>query len=115
MVFSMQGLGMLLAPLVGVILLSALPNQLDVVWRLMVGLTGLPGLVMLYWRCKMKETKAFSRSKARRVSQWGLIKRSWRKLVGTAGCWFLFDVTFYANGLFSGVIIEVRPTARSEL
>lgn len=78
------------------------------VWRLMVAITGVPGFIMLYWRCKMKETTAFSKAKTRRVSQWVLVKRSWRKLVGTAGCWFLFDITFYANGLFSSVIIEVR-------
>ena len=108
MVFSMQGVGMLLAPLMGVLLLSIMPRDLDAVWRLLVGLAAVPGMVMMYWRCKMKETKAFARSKARRVSQWVLIRQNWKRLVGTAGCWFLFDVTFYANGLFSSVIIHVR-------
>lgn len=27
-------------------------------------------------------------------------------LLGTAGSWFIFDVVFYANGLFSGTILE---------
>ena len=27
-------------------------------------------------------------------------------LLGTAGSWFIFDITFYANGLFSGSILE---------
>jgi hypothetical protein len=27
-------------------------------------------------------------------------------LVGTAGCWFILDVVFYANSLFSGQITD---------
>jgi hypothetical protein len=27
-------------------------------------------------------------------------------LLGTAGSWFIFDITFYANGLFSGTILQ---------
>ncbi|EGG21193.1 major facilitator superfamily protein [Cavenderia fasciculata] len=31
----------------------------------------------------------------------------WRTLVGTAGGWFIFDITFYANGLFNATIVSV--------
>ena len=108
-VFSMQGMGMLLAPLVGMALLAMLPGNLDLVWRLMLGFGAVPAMVMLYWRCTMKETQHFVRAQQRSSrGQCGAVRRYWKQLLGTAGCWFLFDITFYANGLFSTTIIEVR-------
>ena len=29
-----------------------------------------------------------------------------KKLLGTAGCWFLFDVLFYGNSLFQTIVLE---------
>ncbi len=29
------------------------------------------------------------------------------RLLGTAGCWFLLDVVFYANSLFSSTVLTV--------
>ena len=29
-----------------------------------------------------------------------------KKLVGTAGCWFLFDILFYGNTLFQPVVLS---------
>jgi MFS transporter, PHS family, inorganic phosphate transporter len=36
-----------------------------------------------------------------------LVKQNWRRLFGTAGNWFLLDITFYANGLFSTRVLEL--------
>lgn len=36
-----------------------------------------------------------------------LLRQNWKRLVGTAGNWFLLDITFYANGLFSGTILKL--------
>ena len=34
----------------------------------------------------------------------------WGKLMGTAGGWFLFDITFYGNSLFQPTVLhEARP------
>lgn len=30
----------------------------------------------------------------------------WRKLIGTGGCWFLFDILFYGNTLFQPVVLS---------
>lgn len=32
------------------------------------------------------------------------MRQNQRKLLGTAGAWFILDVVFYANGLFSGQV-----------
>lgn len=103
-----QGFGMLLAPCLAVVLMWLLPGRLDVVWRLLLGLGALPGLAMFYWRCKMPETSHFERAAGKqRHSTLSTIRKNWKTLVGTAGTWFIFDITFYANGLFSTTIIEV--------
>jgi len=43
----------------------------------------------------------------KREGFWDTIKIYWVTLIGTAGTWFLLDVTFYANGLFSATVIEL--------
>jgi len=59
-VFAMQGVGATLAPLVVLILLSAIgPGNVGLVWRLALGLGAAPGIIMLYFRIRMKESTAF--------------------------------------------------------
>ncbi len=36
-------------------------------------------------------------------------RKYWGKLVGTAGGWFLFDITFYGNALFQPTVRRPRP------
>lgn len=54
----------------------------------------------------MEETESFKRTNARQtVGFLQLLKKYWRLLLGTAGNWFLLDVVFYANGLFSAILV----------
>ena len=109
LVFSMQGVGLLTAPAVVLVLLTALPSDaFSLVWRLALGLGGLPALCMLYFRFRMKETAAFSAQSAhaRDTSEkMDEFKEHWKDLLATAGSWFIFDVVFYANSLFSSNIV----------
>ena len=59
MVFSMQGLGLVLAPLIAIILLSMHLNN-DLVWRLMLGIGAIPALATFYLRRQIAETPRFS-------------------------------------------------------
>jgi len=34
------------------------------------------------------------------------LKRYWGRILGTAGGWFLFDITFYGNSLFQSVVLD---------
>ena len=36
-----------------------------------------------------------------------MIRKYWVRLLGTAGCWFILDVTFYSNALFYPTVIEI--------
>jgi len=59
MVFSMQGLGLILGPLVAIVLLTSGFSQ-DLTWRLMLGLGAIPALATFYLRRRMAETPRFA-------------------------------------------------------
>lgn len=59
MVFSMQGLGLILGPLVAIVLLSSGFSQ-DLTWRLMLGLGAIPALATFYLRRQIAETPRFA-------------------------------------------------------
>eukprot|EP01133_Synstelium_polycarpum_P007642 gene7642-8943_t len=111
-VFSMQGVGIILSPLVVISLLHICgESHLDIVWRVAVGLGGVPGLIMIYFRIRMKETKHFTSNKRKTIPKRDIflyiVRNHWKTLIGTAGGWFIFDIVFYANGLFNATIVKV--------
>ncbi|MGH2478889.1 MAG: MFS transporter, partial [Ktedonobacteraceae bacterium] len=59
MVFSMQGLGLILGQLVAVVLLSSGISN-DLTWRLMLALGAIPALATFYMRRKIAETPRFA-------------------------------------------------------
>jgi MFS transporter, PHS family, inorganic phosphate transporter len=59
MVFSMQGLGLILGPLVAIVLLLAGINH-DLTWRIMLALGALPALGTFYLRRHIAETPRFA-------------------------------------------------------
>ncbi|RYG51053.1 MFS transporter, partial [archaeon] len=60
-VFSMQGVGNILASLVMVVLLST-SVSLDATWRIACGIGALPGLLTFRWRLAMEESEHFVRA-----------------------------------------------------
>jgi MFS transporter, PHS family, inorganic phosphate transporter len=59
MVFSMQGLGLILGPLVAIVLLLAGINH-DLIWRIMLALGAVPALGTFYLRRQIAETPRFT-------------------------------------------------------
>ncbi|HZU68894.1 MAG TPA: MFS transporter [Ktedonobacteraceae bacterium] len=59
MVFSMQGLGLILGPLVAIFLLLAGLNH-DLTWRIMLALGAVPALATFYLRRQIAETPRFA-------------------------------------------------------
>ncbi len=128
LVFSMQALGLIVGPLVGLILLSSgIAN--DVTWRLLLGFGALPAAAAIYLRSRMPESpryKAWAAENGRRAPRpageerprvgglRGLVasRRLVLLLVGTAGSWFFFDYAYYGNTLSLPAILKgVDPTA----
>ena len=59
LVFAMQGLGLIVGPLVAIVLLSAGVSN-DLAWRIMLALGAIPALSVFYMRRQMHETPRFS-------------------------------------------------------
>ncbi len=111
LVFSMQGIGFLMAPCLALALFDSLGTHYDLMWRLLLGFGAIPGLLTVYWRVSMHETSHFEKAASVKAAmtpghKLRSMRRSARVLAGTALNWLLLDVTFYANGLFSGIILS---------
>jgi MFS family permease len=136
LVFSMQALGLVVGPLVGLILLASGIDH-DLTWRLMLGLGALPAAAVVYLRAKMPESPRFQarvQGEASRAATQlalfseGVVSRSTvppvdgvrrlalgqflrsrstlALLAGTAGSWFLFDYAYYGNTLSLPAILR---------
>eukprot|EP00971_Amphidinium_carterae_P071132 1406529-Amphidinium_carterae.1 len=107
LVFSMQGIGYLLSATVMLALAYANASN-QVTWRFALAFGGVVPLFSLYFRVKMEENAAFQEVQQARsaagatavtqaASAW---KYRWH-ILGTALNWAVFDIVFYANGLFN--------------
>jgi PHS family inorganic phosphate transporter-like MFS transporter len=121
----MQGIGILLVPIVGMIFLygfgsfesrhNADKGMPGIAWRLILGIGALPGLMLMPFQTCVHDMSVSSVSsspalgaQANRLSLSSALRnpRYWRKLIGCAGGWFLFDITFYGNTLFAPTILK---------
>jgi len=145
LVFSMQAIGLIVGPLVGLLLLSTGVSQ-SLSWRIMLGLGAVPAAAVIYLRAKMPESPRFqARVKGNAeqaakelhhfaegaidatethdagVRHMGLRQfltnpRMLVLLLGTAGSWFLFDYAYYGNTLsLPSILKEVSPNATLEV
>lgn len=102
-VFSMQGIGNLLASIVAIIAITLF--KLDIAWRICLFIGGVPGLLTIYWRFKMQETTDYEYNKDNSIN-FEDFKKNFKTLLGTAGSWFILDVIFYGNALFAASILN---------
>jgi MFS family permease len=144
MVFSMQAVGLIVGPLVGLVLLSSGMSS-SLTWRILLGVGAIPAAAVIYLRSKMPESPRFqSRVKGDSVKaasdlqqfavgavdassttdegarlmglrEFLANRRMLVLLVGTAGSWFLFDYAYYGNTLsLPSILKEVSPAASLE-
>ncbi|KAG6951330.1 hypothetical protein JG688_00013775 [Phytophthora aleatoria] len=134
--FSLQGVGSLTAAILGNLIIQALANgdkdqnadsRLETVWRLLFGIGVIPAIVVCYWRITAEETDAYKAAEERRQAAANanptasrarltfIIRNYGVSLLGTAGTWFLFDIVFYAQNLFSASILSVVGVENASL
>ncbi|KAG0323496.1 Plasma membrane permease, mediates uptake of glycerophosphoinositol and glycerophosphocholine [Podila horticola] len=102
----MIDMGFVLAGIIPLILAVAGCSD-EVIWRLSFGLGVLPPLSVLYFRLRMTNSEIFKKNSMKNNVPYMLIfRRYWKRLLGTAGTWFLYDFIAYPFGLFSGTIIN---------
>jgi MFS transporter, PHS family, inorganic phosphate transporter len=132
--FSCQGVGYLVVPVLAFVVVSIFGDDSDLSWRLILGFGALPGIVLTIMRVRSvysykKQIKARRRTRrdnddpindlpntgsaaharAVPVSIIDAIKMEEnlvRKMLGTGGCWLLFDILFYGNTLFQSVVLS---------
>ncbi len=110
-VFSFQGIGQLLAPLLAYVLLFVHTNH-GYGWRILVAAGALPGLIVLKQAFEATETCNYRSGRQlgdlnRSIPE--LIKRDpslLYRLIGSSVGWFLFDITFYGNVIFTPIILQ---------
>ena len=135
MVFSMQALGLIAGPLVALVILGLGVNH-DIAWRLMLGLGAIPALLVIYLRRTMPESPRYRVQVQGRAAEAALAMRRYTRgvvdagtevagrqiklglrqflsnpryltlLLGTAGCWFMFDYAFYGNTISTPLILK---------
>lgn len=123
--FSMQGFGSLTVPVVALLLIGIFGDRSDYAWRYLLGFGCIPGAALTVLRLQRmmraqvgvrRKSAAVDHTKAVPVvkptpkpdSIFESIKAERNlvpKLLGTAGCWFLFDILFYGNTLFQPVVL----------
>lgn len=117
-VFSMQSFGQITGCLVVIILLACNVSE-EVTWRIALAFGAVPGLAVFWFRKSMHETAHFEDAKRRRTSYWATariaFKAFWWPFIGTAMCWFLLDIFFYGNALFSGAITQAMGLSKSPM
>eukprot|EP00437_Effrenium_voratum_P061117 CAMPEP_0181501264 /NCGR_PEP_ID=MMETSP1110-20121109/55696_1 /TAXON_ID=174948 /ORGANISM="Symbiodinium sp., Strain CCMP421" /LENGTH=452 /DNA_ID=CAMNT_0023629699 /DNA_START=17 /DNA_END=1372 /DNA_ORIENTATION=- len=115
MVFSMQGVGQLMVPLVGMACLYAFGDEMDraedrpipgLSWRLILGFGALPGLLLMPFQERAQDQPREERAQQPSLLEALRNRAYWRSIVGCAGGWFLFDITFYGNSLFSPSVLH---------
>jgi MFS transporter, PHS family, inorganic phosphate transporter len=112
-VFAMQGIGLIVGPLLAIALLAAHMPQ-DIVWRVLLAAGAIPPLAVFWARRHLKETPRFAQLAEKAVEEEKkIVKRigyveALRKafshdrdlpkwLIGTSVAWFLLDVAYYGN------------------
>jgi len=119
-VFSMQGIGTLLVPLVGMAALYGFGTPEDrtalgtpvpgLAWRFILGIGALPGIILLPFKTRSSSSESSTRPSqpvgTLTVFQALGMRKYWKSLVGCAGGWFLFDITFYGNTLFQPTVLQ---------
>ncbi|ETM32713.1 hypothetical protein, variant [Phytophthora nicotianae] len=118
-VFSFQGIGQLLAPLMAYIML-AMNAQRTIGWRVLLLVGAFPGLFVLRRAFQVEENlpspvtppielRKRDSEVSCRSKLWDKLRESsslQRKLFGACASWFLFDITFYGNVIFTPIILQ---------
>jgi MFS family permease len=129
LVFSMQGAGLVIGPLVAIGLLKAGLRQ-DLAWRVMLALGAVPALAVFWLRRRLRETPRFLLAQAETAGTGqppgrsaganqpagirGVLAepRLLRWLIGASLAWLLFDFAYYGNTISSPMIVKlVSPHA----
>ncbi|KAM0267278.1 hypothetical protein ACHAPA_006058 [Fusarium lateritium] len=113
------GLGYTFGALVPLLLLLCVHQRTDryeTVWRVALALGAIPPLSIFWFRLRMRTSTAYRKSALRRqrTPYVLILKKYWRRIIGAALSWFLYNWISIPFGIFSSVIIS-RVNASNSL
>ncbi|QGI83553.1 hypothetical protein CEK25_010282 [Fusarium fujikuroi] len=113
------GLGYTFGALVPLLLLLCVHQRTDryeTVWRVALALGAVPPLSIFWFRLRMRVSTAYRNSALRkqRTPYVLIFKKYWRRIIGAALSWFLYNWISIPFGIFSSVIIS-RVNASNSL
>ena len=130
-VFAMQGIGLIVGPLLAIALLTVHVSQ-DLVWRILLAAGAIPPLAVFWARRHLKETPRFAKlaegkddslhAEAKRVGFVEALKeafgadhqlRKW--LVGTSLAWFFLDLAYYGNTISNQAFVSAVSPQGSQI
>jgi PHS family inorganic phosphate transporter-like MFS transporter len=139
--FSTQGVAYLVVPVVAWSVATLFHNS-DFAWRLILGFGSVPGFCLMILRLRNSwsyQRRQITNENASTLVQQGLHvekvesaattragpmsisaaimmeKHLVKKMLGTGGCWLLFDILFYGNTLFQPVVLSAAFGAAETL
>ena len=130
-VFAMQGIGLIVGPLLAIGLLSLRVPQ-DLVWRILLAAGAIPPLAVFWARRHLKETPRFAQmtegkddavaEKAKRIGFVEALREAFGKdrqlakwLVGTSLAWFFLDLAYYGNTISNQQFVTAVSPSGSQI
>ncbi len=129
-VFAMQGIGLIVGPLLAIALL-ALKIPQDLVWRILLAAGALPPLAVFWARRHLKETPRFAQltegkdevgKEAQRIGFVTALKEAFgsdrqlvKWLVGTSLAWFFLDLAYYGNTISNQQFVSAVSVHASQI
>ncbi len=129
-VFAMQGIGLIVGPLLAIALLAMKIPQ-DLVWRILLAAGALPPLAVFWARRHLKETPRFAQltegkdevgKEAQRIGfvtalkdAFGSDKQLVKWLVGTSLAWFFLDLAYYGNTISNQEFVSAVSVHASQI
>ena len=100
-------LGGPLALIIFLIVHQITKNHYEALWRTMYAIGAFLPLLVFYFRLKISSSELYKQNAIKRkVPYWLALKYYWPRLLGTCGCWFLYDFVTFPNGIFAAGIIS---------
>jgi MFS family permease len=130
-VFAMQGIGLIVGPLLAIALLAVNVPQ-DLVWRILLAAGAVPPLAVFWARRHLKETPRFAQlaegkddemaKEAKRVGfvtalkeAFGSDKQLQKWLIGTSLAWFFLDLAYYGNTISNQAFVSAVSQHASQI
>jgi PHS family inorganic phosphate transporter-like MFS transporter len=130
-VFAMQGIGLIVGPLLAIALLSAHVPQ-DIVWRVLLAAGAIPPLAVFWARRHLKETPRFAQmsegkddavaEKAKKLGFVEALRQAFghdrqlaKWLVGTSLAWFFLDLAYYGNTISNQEFVSAVSPQGSQI